>query len=73
MLDALPGHIGDVQQAVDATEVDECAVIGEVLDNTLDGIAFLKLFKKLSRALQSILFQQPRDVIQRRCCDAGRA
>src|SRR5690606_24995641 len=36
MLDALPGHVGDVQQAVHAAQVDECAVVGEVLDDTLD-------------------------------------
>ena len=46
MLDALPGHIGDVQETIDTTEVDECAVIGEVLDNTLDGVAFLKFFQE---------------------------
>ena len=32
MLDALPRHVGDVQQAVDAAEVHERAVVGEVLD-----------------------------------------
>ncbi len=36
MLDALPGHVGDVQQAIDATQVNEGAVVGEVLDRTLD-------------------------------------
>jgi hypothetical protein len=36
VLDALPGHVGDVQQAVDAAEVDEGAVVGEVLDHALD-------------------------------------
>src|SRR5688572_15422334 len=35
MLDAPPREIGDVQQAVDATEVDEGAVIGDVLDDAL--------------------------------------
>ena len=47
MLDALPGHIGDVQQTVDATEIDERAVIGEVLDDALDRVAFLQLFQQL--------------------------
>ena len=36
MLDALPRHVGDVQQAVDATEIHERAVVGEVLDGALD-------------------------------------
>ena len=35
MLDALPRHVGDVQQAIDAAEVDERAVVGEVLDRAL--------------------------------------
>ena len=43
MLDALPGHVGDVQQAIDAAEVDEGAVIGEVLDRALDDRAFLQV------------------------------
>src|SRR5690606_28150547 len=38
--DAAPGQIGDVQQAVDATEVDERTVVGDVLDDTLDDGAF---------------------------------
>jgi hypothetical protein len=29
MLDALPRHVGDVQQAVDATEIHERAVVGD--------------------------------------------
>ena len=42
MLDALPGHVGDVQQAVHATEVDEGAVVGEVLDDAFDRLSFLQ-------------------------------
>ena len=47
MLDALPRHVGDVQQAVDAAEVDERAVVGEVLDRALDDRAFLQLLQQL--------------------------
>ena len=32
MVDAPPGDVGDVQQAVDAAEVDERAIVGDVLD-----------------------------------------
>ncbi len=46
MLDTLPGHVGDVQQAIDATQIDECAVIGEVLDDALDLLAFLQRFQQ---------------------------
>ncbi len=46
MLDAFPSHVGDVQQAVHATEVDECAVVGEVLDDTFDLLTFLQGFQQ---------------------------
>ena len=51
MTDATPGQIGDVQQAVDAAEVHERAVVGDVLDDTLDDGAFLEVFQEL-RALR---------------------
>src|SRR4029078_8584026 len=35
-------EFGDVEQPVDAAEVDERAVLGEVLDDTLDDLAFLQ-------------------------------
>ena len=47
MLDAAPREIGDVQQAVDAAEVDERAVIGDVLDDALDDGAFLQRRQEL--------------------------
>lgn len=47
MLDALPGHISDVEKSVNAAEVNECAVVGEVLDDTLDDLAFLEVGEKL--------------------------
>lgn len=40
--DAAPGHVGDVQQAVDAAEVDERTVFGDVLDHTAHDCAFLQ-------------------------------
>ena len=42
-----PGQVGDVQQAVDAAEIHECAVVGDVLDDTLDDGAFLEGFEEL--------------------------
>jgi hypothetical protein len=44
---AAPGQVGDVQQAVDAAEVDECAVVGDVLDDALDDGAFLEVLEQL--------------------------
>ncbi len=43
VLDALPRHVGDVQQPVDAAEVHERTVVGEVLDRALDDRAFLQV------------------------------
>ena len=39
VVDAAPGHVGDVQQAVDAAQVDEGAVVGDVLDHAVDDLA----------------------------------
>ena len=47
MLDSLPRHIGDVQQAVYATQVDKGTVIGEVLDNTFNNHAFGQVRQQL--------------------------
>src|SRR5450631_3564503 len=43
VIDPAPGDIGDVQQAVDAAEVDERAVIGDVLDDAVDDLAFFEI------------------------------
>ena len=48
VIDPAPAHVGDVQQAVDAAEVDERAVLGEVLDDALDDLAFLELLERLT-------------------------
>ena len=39
MADAAPAHVGDVEQAVDAVEVDERAEVGDVLDRALADVA----------------------------------
>ena len=41
MTDTLPRHVGDVQQAVNATKIYKRAVVGQVLNNTLNVLAFL--------------------------------
>ena len=43
MVDAAPAHVGDVQQAVDAAEVDERAELGDVLDHALAELADFEL------------------------------
>src|SRR5690606_36617509 len=50
VVDAPPRHVGDMQQAVDAAEVDERAVVGDVLDHALDDLALLEVMDDL-RAL----------------------
>jgi hypothetical protein len=55
--DAAPGQVGDVQQAIDAAEVHERAVVGDVLDDTLDDGAFLEVFEQLLALFAHRLFQ----------------
>src|SRR4029078_351084 len=53
MLAAAPCHVGEVQQAVDAAEVDERTVVGDVLDDAFDNLAFFEVlhdFRTLFRA-----------------------
>jgi hypothetical protein len=54
MLDAAPGEIGDVQQAVDAAEVDERAVVGDVLDDALDGAPSCSEASRCSRSAPAV-------------------
>ena len=68
MLDALPRHVGDVQQAVDAAQVEERAVVGQVLDHALDDRAFLQVVEQLARARRCIPARRPRGARPPRCC-----
>ena len=45
MVDAAPAHVGDVQQAVDAAQVDERAEVGDVLDDALAELADFELLR----------------------------
>ena len=51
VVDALPRHVGDVQEAVDAAQVDERAVIGDVLDDAVDNLALFELGHDLGALL----------------------
>ena len=44
VVDAAPAHVGDVEQAVDAAEVDERAVLGDVLDDAANDHASLGIW-----------------------------
>jgi hypothetical protein len=39
MADALPAHVGDVQEAIDAAEIDERAEVRDVLHHALANLA----------------------------------
>jgi hypothetical protein len=55
VIDALPRNIGDVEQAVDAAQVDERTVIGDVLDDALQDLAFFqRLSSRSERALSRL-------------------
>ena len=57
MLHAAPREIGDVQQAVDAAQVHERAVIGDVLDDALDDRAFRQRRQELLAHLALALLE----------------
>src|SRR5690606_10455295 len=51
MVDAPPRDVGDVEQPVDAAEIDERAVIGDVLDDALEDLTFLQAGDQLAASL----------------------
>ena len=57
MVDAPPGDVGDVQQAVDAAEIDERAVVGDVLHHAVDDLALFEVLHQLLALLGAGLFQ----------------
>ena len=57
MIDAAPGHVGDVQQAVDAAEIDEGAVVGDVLDEAVDDLALGEAGDDVGALLGARLFE----------------
>ena len=44
-------HVGDVQQAVDAAQVDERAEVGDVLDDALADLADFEFLQQVVRDL----------------------
>ena len=57
VIDAPPGDVGDMQQAVDAAEVDERAVVGDVLDHAVDDLTLFEILHQLLALLGAGLFQ----------------
>ena len=58
MRQASPRHVGDVQQAVDAAQVDERAVVGQVLHRAGQDRVLAQLLQRLGALLALLFFQQ---------------
>ena len=58
MADAAPRHVGDVQQAVDAAEVDERAVVGDVLDHAAQHLALGQRLERVLLLLGVLFFEE---------------
>src|SRR6185503_17939845 len=59
MVDAAPRQVGDVEQAVDAAEIDERAEVGDVLYLALDDVALLQLLEQAGLRLGALLLKEP--------------
>ena len=57
MVHVTPRQLGDVDQAVDAVEVDEGAEVDDVGDLTVDEVAHVQLSRICSRTLLALLFE----------------
>src|SRR6266436_1148314 len=57
VIDPAPGDIGDVQEAVDAAEIDERTVIGDVLDHAVDDLTLFEVLHKFLTLLGAGLFE----------------
>ena len=57
VVDATPGDVGDMQQAVDAAEIHEGAVVGDVLHDAVDHLTFFKVGDDLVTLLSAALFK----------------
>src|SRR6202035_2007435 len=58
VVDATPAHVRDVEEAVDAAEIDEGAVLGDVLDDALDHLALLEGEESLGLLLVALLLEK---------------
>ena len=58
MRQASPRHVGDVQQAVDAAQVHERAIVGQVLHRARQDGVFAQLLERLGALLALLFFQQ---------------
>ena len=57
MIDPAPCHVGDVQQPVDAAQVDKRAVVGDVLDQAVDDLTLGEARDDFGALLGAALFE----------------
>ena len=57
VIDAPPGDVGDVQQAVDAAEIHERAVVGDVLHHAVDDLTLFEVLHQFLTLLGAGLFE----------------
>ncbi len=55
---AVPAHIGDMEQAVDAAQVDERAELGDVLDHALAGLADFQFLQQRFASFLALTFDK---------------
>src|SRR5438874_10167054 len=53
-----PRHISDVEQTVEATQINKSTVVGEVLDRSGEDGSFLEVLKSLRALLRLLFFEQ---------------
>src|SRR5690606_9698894 len=58
VVDATPRHIRDVKQTIDPAEVDEGAVLGEVLDRATQDLTILEVLQGLLFEAVALFFKQ---------------
>jgi hypothetical protein len=57
VVDAAPGHVGDVQQAVDTAQINERTVFGDVLDHAVDDLTFGQVADDFGALFGAAFFQ----------------
>src|SRR6185369_70744 len=58
MPDAAPRHVGDMQQTVDAAQIDERAVVGDVLDDALEDLALAEHVERVLLLFRVLFLEQ---------------
>ena len=58
MIDTFPAHVGNVQQTVDAAQIDKGPKLGDVLDHALAGFAIDQFLKQPLAILLALLLDQ---------------